>query len=230
MSGETGHVAIMEEIGGLLAHAEQAQAALDKGLAAQAENAETITRLIRHTSGILKKLQAEAEQIGARADQAAAAAAREQARESLSGMGAIVGKAAGALFTPLMGDLATRIREARRAATLLDQQAARFSNRALAVVAAGAVGALALIGLGIWALLSWQRAELANLAIQKADLQGEIEGMKATAQKMQAQGLKIEFNTCLEADGRRQRLCVAVAPGTKRWGTDQAPFAILKGY
>jgi hypothetical protein len=53
--------------------------------------------------------------------------------------------------------------------------------------------------------------------------------MKATAQKMQAQGLKMEFGNCGENKGR-MRICVAIEPGLKPWGTEQAPFVILKGY
>jgi len=53
--------------------------------------------------------------------------------------------------------------------------------------------------------------------------------MKATAQKMRDQGLKIEFGNCGENKGRG-RVCVAIEAGLKHWGTEQAPFAILKGY
>jgi hypothetical protein len=38
-----------------------------------------------------------------------------------------------------------------------------------------------------------------------------------------------EFGDCKEANGRTRR-CVAVQPGTQRWGTEQAPFNVLKGY
>lgn len=117
----------------------------------------------------------------------------------------------------------------RRAANVLDLQAERFSNRVLAIVAAGAIGAMALTEFGIWAALAWQRSELASLAEQKAELQGEIAAMEATAQRMRAEGLKIEFGNCAETKGR-QRLCVAVQPGAQRWGTEQAPFYVLKGY
>jgi hypothetical protein len=48
-------------------------------------------------------------------------------------------------------------------------------------------------------------------------------------QKMRAEGLKIEFGNCAEAKGR-QRLCVAGQPGAQRWGTEQEPFYVLKGY
>ncbi len=229
MAAESGDGKIMEELGGLLVHAEQAQAALDKGLAQQARHAEAIARLILHAELVLKQLRAEAEQIGARAEQAGAEAVREQVRESLSQAGAKVGKAAGIAFAPLVEGFTQQIEDARRAAIILDKQAAKFSDRAFAVILAGVVSALALIGFGLWAALSWQRAELANLALEKADRQGEIDGMKMTAQKMRDQGLKIEFGSCGEHKGR-VRVCVAVEPGLKHWGTEQAPFAILKGY
>ena len=64
MGNESDGGARMEEIGGMIVHAEAAQAALDKGLAAHAENVANITRLIQYGGGVLKKLQAEAEQLG----------------------------------------------------------------------------------------------------------------------------------------------------------------------
>ena len=128
-----------------------------------------------------------------------------------------------------MTDTATRINEARRAATILDRQAARLSNRMLAILAAGAIGAVALIGFTAWASLAWQRAELESLFEQNEALRGEKAAMEATAQKMRVEGWKIEFGNCAEANGR-QRRCVAVQPGMQRWGTEQAPFYVLKGY
>ncbi|MGO9233701.1 MAG: hypothetical protein ACLP4V_06275 [Methylocella sp.] len=47
MGNESDSGARMEEIGGMIVHAEAAQAALDKGLAAHAENVANITRLIQ---------------------------------------------------------------------------------------------------------------------------------------------------------------------------------------
>lgn len=114
MGNESGDGRIMEEIGGLLVHAKQAQAALDKGLAAQAQQAEAIARLIIHAELVLKQLRAEAEQIGARAEQAGTEAVRDQVRESLS---ANVGKAAGIAFAPLVNGFTQQIEDARRAAS-----------------------------------------------------------------------------------------------------------------
>jgi hypothetical protein len=128
-----------------------------------------------------------------------------------------------------MDEAVARIGEAKRAGMVLDKQAERFSNRMLAIMAAVAIGALMVVVFGVWVALAWQRSEVASLAQEKADLRGEIVAMTEVSQKMQSQGLKIEFSDCKEANGRMRR-CVAVQPGTQRWGTDQAPFYVLKGY
>ena len=99
----------------------------------------------------------------------------------------------------------------------------------LAIMAVSAIGAVMLVAVGVWVALAWQRSEIASLEQEKADLRGEAATMESVAQNMRAQGLKIEFGDCKEANGRTRR-CVAVQPGTQRWGTEQAPFYVLKGY
>jgi hypothetical protein len=230
MGNESNGGARMEEIGAMIVHAEAAQAALDKGLAAHAENVVNITRLIQYGGGVLKKLQAEAEQLGPRAEQAGAGAVREEVRESLAGAGAVVGDAARAALRPVMADVVAGIGQAHRAGMSLDEKAELFSNRVLAIMAAVAIGALIVVVFGVWVALAWQRSEIASLVQEKADLRGEISAMEATARRMQADGLKIEFQQCADENGRNH-LCVAGKPGQKRpWGTEQAPFYILKGY
>ena len=128
-----------------------------------------------------------------------------------------------------MADVVAGIGQAHRAGMNLDEKAERFSNRMLVIMAAVAIGALMLVVFGVWVALAWQRSEIASLQQEKADLRGEIAAMTEVSQKMRAQGLKIEFSDCKEANGRMRR-CVAVQPGTQRWGTEQAPFYVLKGY
>jgi hypothetical protein len=218
----------MEEIGAMIVHAEAVQAALDKGFAAHAENVVNITRLIQYGGGVLKKLQAEAEQLGPRAEQAGAGAVREEVRESLAGAGAVVGDAARAALRPVMADVVAVIGQAHRAGISLDEKADQFSNRMLAIMAVSGIGAVMLVAFGVWVALAWQRSEIASLAQEKADLRGEIAAMESVAQNMRAQGLKIEFGDC--KDNGRTRVCVAVQPVLRHWGTDQAPFYVLKGY
>ena len=229
MGNESDGGARMEEIGGMIVHAEAAQAALDKGLAAHAENVASITRLIQYGAGVLKKLEAETEQLGPRAEQAGSGAVREEVRESLAGAGAVVGDAARSALRPVMADVVTGIGQAHRAGISLDEKAELFSNRMQAIMAAVAIGALMVVVLGVWVALAWQRAEVTSLQQEKADLRGEIAAMTEVSQKMQSQGLKIEFQDCKEANGHMRR-CVAVQPGMSFFGTVQAPFYVLKGY
>ena len=228
MGNESDGGARMEEIGGMIVHAEAAQAALDKGLAAHAENVAQITRLIQYGAGVLKKLQAEGEQLGPRAEQAGAGAVREEIQKSLAGAGAVVSVTAREALRPVMDEAVARIGEAKRAGIILDRQAQRFSNRMLAIMAAVAIGAVMVVVSGVWVALAWQRSEIAGLQQEKADLRGEIAAMEVVAQSMRAQGLKIEFGDC--KDNGRTRICVAVQPGLRHWGTDQAPFYVLKGH
>ena len=127
-----------------------------------------------------------------------------------------------------MDEAVARIGEAKRAGIILDRQAQRFSNRMLAIMAAVAIGAVMVVVSGVWVALAWQRSEIAGLQQEKADLRGEIAAMELVAQSMRAQGLKIEFGDC--KDNGRTRICVAVQPGLRHWGTDQAPFYVLKGH
>jgi hypothetical protein len=229
MGNESDGGARMEEIGAMIVHAEAAQAALDKGLAAHAENVVNITRLIQYGAEVLKKLQAEAEQLGPRAEQAGAGAVREEVRESLAGADAVVGDAARAALRPVMADVVAGIGQAHRAGMSLDEKAERFSNRMLAIMAVSGIGAVMLVAFGVWVALAWQRSEIASLEQEKLDLRSEIAAMTEVSQKMQAQGLKIEFQDCKETNGRMRR-CVAVQPGMSFFGTAQAPFYVLKGY
>jgi hypothetical protein len=128
-----------------------------------------------------------------------------------------------------MADAVALIGEAHRAGVSLDEKAELFSNRMLAIMAASGIGAVMLVAVGVWVALAWQRSEIASLEQEKADLRGEITAMTEVSQKMQAQGLKIEFGDRKEAHGRTHR-CAAVQPGMRPWGTEQAPFNVLKGY
>ena len=229
MATESDGGGTLEILGGLIAHAQTAQAALDEGIEAHTENTEAITALIQQAAAVIQKLQAEVQKLGPRAEQAGAAAVREAVQQNLAGAGAIVADAARTALAPVMNDTLARAEAARRAGDSLDRQAEKFSNRMLAIVAGAAIGALVLAGLGVRGALAWQRSDLASLGQEKTALQAEIAAMNATAQKMRADGLKIEFGTCAETNGR-QRRCVAGQPGAQRWGTEQAPFYVLKGY
>ena len=130
---------------------------------------------------------------------------------------------------PVMADVVTGIGQAHRAGI-----SSRREGGAVFEPDAGDHGGscdrrVMVVVFGVWVALAWQRSEVASLQQEKADLRGEIAAMTEVSQKMQSQGLKIEFQDCKEANGRMRR-CVAVQPGMSFFGTEQAPFYVLKGY
>lgn len=221
--------ALMEKFGGFLASIEAAQSALDKSFETHAAAGKNVERLTQFAAATLQKLEAQTAQLGARAEQGGAQAVREEAQKSLGAIAGEIGGAARAAVKPVIDETSRQIDEARRGALSLDREAQRFSERLFVLIAAGAFVALLLVGLAVWGSLAWQRSELASLAEQKAALRDEVAAMEATAQKMRAQGLKIEFRNC-EDDKHRVRLCVAGEPKLPHWGTEQAPLYVLKGY
>lgn len=219
----------MQKIGGLLAHAEAAQAMVAKGLAAQAENDALVKQLINRNAEILKHLQVEIDQIGARAQQAAAGTVHIEVQKSLQGAGAVVRTAASEALRPVMEEAQERIRQAQKAEWSLSQKAERFSNRVLAIMAVSALGALMVVPLGVSAELAWRRSAIASLVQEGSDISGQITKMQAVSQQLKAKGLNIDFQTCKGPKGHAHR-CVAVKPFSPQWGTDQAPYRVLKGY
>lgn len=229
MGTETDDISRMKQIGALIVRADASQAALDKGLAAQAAHAAQITRLIEYAAQVLKKLEAEAEQLGPRAKQAAAGTVRAEVQASLVGAGEAVRDAALNALHPVWATDAQRYDQIHRARLSLVDHIVNSTRRQFTIVTATAIAGVVLIFLSVWVALAWQRSEITRLAQEKADLRGEIATMTAVSQKMQARGLAIDFRKCKDANGGIHR-CVAVQPGTPRWGTDKNPLYVLKGY
>lgn len=219
-------VAYAETLRGQAEALQESAAQLLVGLEARAQGLGVCEQRL---AGQIDALGKQAERLGAQAFAGGQAAVEKEVRAALKGAPGAVAEAAREVTTPVRETLAASLASIKAAEALLREAREQFSFRALAVIGAGALGGLALICVGVVAALGWQRYELASLAEQKAELRAEIAAMEATVQKMRAQGLKVEFGSCGDNKGHT-RLCVAVAPGAQRWGTEQAPFAILKGY
>ena len=93
------------------------------------------------------------------------------------------------------------------------------------------LGALA-VGL-IWASLTWQRHEVAELMEQRTAIEADIAEMKVTQAALAKKGARFKTSTC------GGRLCVAVSTDqgqstvdwTQAWhGADGVPLVIPKGY
>ena len=223
-------------IGAAVAYAETLRGQAE---ALQENAAQLLVGLEAHAQGLGAQEQRLAAQIAAFAKQVerlgpqafagGQAAVEKEVRAAVKGAPGAIVEAAREVTTPVRTTLAASLASIKAAEASLREAREQFSFRALAVIGTGALGGLALVCVGVVAALGWQRYEMARLVEQKADLQGEIASMEATAQKMRNEGLKIEFGSCGDNKGHT-RLCVAVAPGAQRWGGEEKPFYVLKGY
>jgi hypothetical protein len=221
---------MFQQIGGLVAHAEAIQAAVDaaikKGQAAQSENAEILTQIIQHAGDAVEKLEAATAQIAPRAERAATDVVAKKIQDGLSGVDSIIEGAAKKALAPLLQTLRARATEANSGREALDKSADRFGKRMLVVLVAIGLVALAMTLGGVWAALAWQRSSLASLVHEKADLQGQIREMAANKQQLESAGLKLKIRECPDSNGRPQ-LCVAGKPKEPQFGDERAPFYML---
>ena len=218
----------MQKIGGLLAHAESAQATVDKGLAAQAEGSAQIMKLKDIATETFSDLKLQIDLIIPSAQQAAEGAVYAEVQRSLQGVGAVVKAAATEALRPVMEEAKERIRQAQKAEWSLAQTAERFSNRSLAILALVALGVLMMVPLGVSVELPWRRSEIAGLVQDHDNIAAQNEKMLAQYQQLKAKGLLMDLRSCKGPKGHLH-YCVAVEPFTKQFGTDQAPYREMKG-
>lgn len=92
-----------------------------------------------------------------------------------------------------------------------------FSWRALAVIGTTALGALVLAAVGGFAMIGWQRAEIASAREELAGLQDRVQAVAATVAEMEkkgheldAKGVRFETTKCQEDKKGKNRLCVEI--------------------
>jgi len=92
--------------------------------------------------------------------------------------------------------------------------------RTLAVIGAGALVGLALVGVSIVAALAWQRAEISAAQEELARLQERARAVAATVEEMEekgraldAKGVRFPTDKCRDQNGKL-RLCVEIDPTT----------------
>jgi len=120
----------------------------------------------------------------------------------------------------------------------LTQAQARFSWRALAIIGATALGALALAGIGGFVLIGWQKFEISNARQELSELQTRSQALSAAVAEMEkkgrdldAKGVRFQTTQCLDNDGRK-RLCVEIEPGAPAFSQDgdKRQFRVPKGF
>ncbi len=115
---------------------------------------------------------------------------------------------------------------------------ARFSWRLLAVIGATALGALVLAGVGGFAMIGWQRAEIVSAREELGGLQDRAQAVAATVAEMEkkgreldAKGVRFETTKCQEEKGGKPRLCVEIDPKAPNFsGADGRQYRVPKGF
>ena len=115
-------------------------------------------------------------QLGPQAFAGGKAAMAPEVRAALQGAASVIGEAAQAVTDPAQKTMTASLDAIDRAQLALTQAQARFSWRALAIIGATALGALALAGLGGSVLIGWQRLEISNARQELAELQARGAG------------------------------------------------------
>jgi hypothetical protein len=223
-------------IGAMIIHAEALQKQAD---AAQGQIEARMLTLQKNVAQMLVGLDAQAQALGAQEQRFAAqieafsrqvgqlgpqafaggkAAIAPEVRAALKGAASVVGEAAQAVTAPAQKAMTASVTAIERAQAALTQAQARFSWRALAIIGASALGALALAGAGGSVLIGWQKLEISNARQELAELQSRAQALSATVDDMEkkardldAKGVRFETRTCQDGGGR-SRLCVEIEP------------------
>ena len=176
-------------VGAMVRHAEALQSQADqmmsqvdaRGLTLQKTVAQLLVGLDAQAKALSVQEQRFAAQIEAFAEQVAQlgpqafaggkAAVAPEVRAALQGAASVIGVAAEAVTNPAQKTMTASLDALDRAQLVLTQAQAWFSWRALAIIAAVALGALVLAGLGGSVLIGWQKFEISNAKQELSELQ-----------------------------------------------------------
>ena len=242
-------------IGAMIKHAEALQGQAEQMLSQVDARGQTLQKTVAQ---LLVGLDAQAQALGAQEQRFAAqikafsqqvgqlgpqafaggkSAIAPEVRAALQGAASVVGDAAQAVTAPAQKSMTASVAAIERAQAALTQAQARFSWRALAIIGAAALGALALAGLGGSFLIGWQRLELSNARQELAELQARAQEVGATVAEMEkkereldAKGVRFLTSTC--QDKGKKRLCIEVDPGGPGFASEDGKreFRVPKGF
>ena len=179
------------------------------------------------------------EQLGPLAFAGGKIAVAEEVRAALKDAAAVVGEAAKETTAPVRDTLTASLAAIEGARDSLSRAQRRFSWRALAVIGATALGALVLAGVGGFAMIGWQRAEIASAKEELIRLQDRVQAVAATVAEMEkkgreldAKGVRFDTTKCQDDKKGKNRLCVEIdataPPFTSSDGSRQ--FRVPKGF
>lgn len=160
------------------------------------------------------------ERLGPQAFAGSQAAVEKEMRAALKGAPGMIGAAAREVTIPVQLMLTASLGSIKEAEASLTKARAQFTFRALAVIGAGALGALTLTGAGGYAMIGGQRAEISAGREELARLQERARAVAATVEEMEkkgreldAKGVRFPTDTCRDQNGKL-RLCVEIDPTT----------------
>lgn len=200
-------------------------AALTKGLAAQAENAAIVNALIEKAADVVEELKMATSEIAPAAASAAAKIVDKKVTDGLTGASAVIVAAATVALKPLEEQLDRRAAVANRATDALNTMAKWFSYQTIGWVATTLGVIFVVCGFLGWETLEWQRAEVAKLTQQTADLQNKISAMSRTSKEMEDLGLNIKLTACNDKNDA-SRVCVVLSSATVSFTVPANPGVI----
>jgi hypothetical protein len=226
----------LARIGAAIAHAEalqkQAEATQTKietqSLALQKVVAQLLLGIEERSKGLGVQEQRLAEQIAALTKQigqlgpiaftGGKIAVAEEVHAALKDAASVLKDAAKEATAPVRDTLTASLSAIEGARASLMRAQAWFSWRSLAVIGVAALAALLLAGAGGFAMIKWQRAEIANAKGELSRLQDRVQTVSATVAEMEkkgseldAKGVRFETTRCQE-DNHKIRLCVEIDP------------------
>ena len=245
----------LARIGAAIAHAEalqkQAEATHAKietqGLALQKIVAKLLMGVDQRAQAFGAQEQRLAQQVSALAQQVEGlglsafaggkAAVKEEVRKALKDAACVAGERAGSDGGE--GSALGWRRGDRRRTGPLAQAQRRFSWRALAIIGAAALGALALAAVGGFIIIGWQRVEIASAREELVRLQDRVQEVAATVAEMEkkgheldAKGVRFETTRCQEEKGGKTRLCVEIDPKAPNYSSADGSrqYRVPKGF
>ncbi len=161
-------------------------------------------------------LATQTEKLGAFAFAGGKAAVQEEVRAALKDAASVVGDAARETVAPVKEALSAGAAAIGAAQDSLAQVQRRFSWQALAILGAAALGALGLAAFGGFAMIGWQRVEIANAREELTRLHDRVREVAATVTEMEkkgreldAKGVRFLTDTCKDEHGKK-RVCVEI--------------------
>jgi len=173
-------------------------------------------------------LAAQTEKLGPYAFAGGKAAVQEETRAALKDASSVVGEAAREAASPVKEALSAGAAAIGAAQDSLLQALRRFSWRMLAMGGAVAFGAFTFAGFGGFAMIGWQRVEVASEREELVQLQNRkpevgvtVAEMEKRGRELDAKGVRFETTRCQEEKGGKTRLCAEIDRKAPEYSADE---------